>query len=151
MIKVEKSSIIRRPIEEVFAYVSDLRHSVEWQSGVVEVRKTTEGPLGVGTQFVFVRKFMGRKMEGSSEFVEYEPNTKVTFRPISGPASGESSYLFESTPEGTRVTAKVEMQFGGFFGGLAESLIAASLRPEVEAGAGELKDLLENRTVKITS
>ncbi len=151
MINEEHSVIIRRPIEEVFAYVSDLRHSVEWQSGVVEVRKTTEGPLGVGTQFIFVRKFLGRRMEGSSEFVAYEPNTKVTFRAISGPATGESSHLFEPTPEGTKVTSKVEMQMGGFFGGLAEPLIAASLRREMEAGAGELKDLLEHRVEPISS
>jgi len=52
MIKEEKSGIIRRPIEEVFAYVSDLRHSPEWQSGLVEVRQTTEGPQGVGTVYV---------------------------------------------------------------------------------------------------
>jgi carbon monoxide dehydrogenase subunit G len=150
MIKEENSDIIRRPIEEVFAFVSDLRHSVEWQSGVVEVRKTTEGPLGVGTQFAVVRKFMGKKMEASVEFVEYEPNTKVTFRSISGPTF-EASYLFEATPEGTKVTGKIEMQMGGFFGGLAEPLIAASLRRETKAGAGELKDLLENHAEAISA
>ena len=151
MINVEHSVIVKRPIEEVFAYVSDLRHSKEWQSGLLEVRKTTEGPLGVGTQFVFVRKVMGRKMEGGSEFVQYEPNTKVTFRPISGPATGEASYLFESTTEGTKVTSKIEMQFGGFFGGLAEPLIAVSLRRDMESGFVELKNLLENRVAGITS
>ena len=149
MIKVEKSSIIRRPIEEVFAYVSDLRHSAEWQSGLVEVRQTTQGPQGVGTKFAFVRKFMGRKMEASSEFVAYEPNKKVTFRSNSGPTAFEASYLFEATPEGTKLTSTIEMQPGGFLFGLAEPLIAACLRREMEAGAGELKDLLENRAETI--
>lgn len=151
MIKEEKSGIIRRPIEEVFAYVSDLRHSPEWQSGLVEVRQTTEGPQGVGTQFTFVRKFMGRMLDASVEFVEYEPNTKVAFRSTSGPMLIEVSYLFESTAEGTKITSKIEMQPGGFLFGLAEPLIAASLRRETEASAGELKDLLENRGVGITS
>jgi len=85
MIKVEKSIIIHRPIEEVFAYVGDLRNAAQWQSGALEVRQTTESPLGIGTKFTFVRKFMGRKMEASNEFVEYEPNTKVTFKSTSGP------------------------------------------------------------------
>jgi hypothetical protein len=47
MINVEDSVIIRRPLEGVFAYVSDLRHSAVWLSGLLEVRKTADGPLGV--------------------------------------------------------------------------------------------------------
>ncbi len=150
MIKEEKSGIIRRPIEEVFAYVSDLRHSPEWQSGLVEVRQTTEGPLDIGTTHVAVRKFMGQKMEASTEFVAYEQNKKITFKGTSGPMHFETSYLFDATPEGTKLTCQIEMQPGGILG-LAEPLIAASLRREMEAGAGELKDLLENQAVGITS
>ena len=59
IIKEEKSVIIRRPFEEVFAYVGDLRHSAEWQAGLSEVRKVTEGPLRVGTRFTVVRKLLG--------------------------------------------------------------------------------------------
>ncbi len=144
MINEEKSVVINRPIKEVFTYVSDLRHSAEWQAGLLEVRQTTDGPQGVGTQFAFVRKFLGRKMEASIEFVEYKPTTIVTFRTTSGPMPVKSSYLFAPTPEGTQVTSKIEMEPGGF-SKLAEPLIAASLKRELEAGLGELKDLLENR------
>lgn len=150
MITEEQSSIINRPIEEVFAYVADLRHSPEWQSGLLEVRKTTDGPQGIGAQFAFVRKFMGRKMEASVEYVRYEPNRIVTFRSISGPMPIESSYLFEAAPEGTKVTSTVEMHPRGFIT-LAEPLIAASLRREMEAAFGELQDVLENRVTQIPS
>jgi uncharacterized membrane protein len=141
MVKEEGSVIIRRPIEEVFAYVGDLRHSPEWQAGLLEVRKVTEGPLGVGTRFTVVRKLLGRKLELSSEFVAYEPNTMVTFR-FSGSVPGEGSYLFESTQEGTRVTSRVEMRPRGF-SRLAESLIAASLRRQMQANLPALKGQLE--------
>ncbi len=151
MIKVEKSILIHRSIAAVFAYVSDLRHSKEWQSGLLEVRKTSEGPLGIGTTFMFVRTFFGRQLEGSNEFVAYEPNTKVSFRAGSGPMTGEASYLFESAPEGTSVTSMIEMRIGGFVGGLLEPLIAASLRREMEAGLGVLKDLLESRVETISA
>jgi uncharacterized protein YndB with AHSA1/START domain len=150
MINEEQSAIINRPIGDVFAYVTDLRHSAEWQAGLLEARQTTDGPQGIGTQFAFVRNFMGRKIEASVEFVVYEPSSIVTFRSISGPMPIESSYLFEPTPEGTKVTSKVEMQPRGFIS-LAEPLIAANLRREMEAGFGELKDLLENRVAKIPS
>lgn len=150
MIKVEKSGIIHRPIEEVFAFVADQRNAPQWQHGAVEVRRTTEGPLGIGTKHTFVRKFMGRKMEASNEYVEYEPNKKVAFKSTSGPIDFEASYLTEATPEGTKLTSRIEMQPRGF-AGLAEPLIAASLRREMKAGFAELKDLLENRAVAVSS
>ena len=147
---VLESIIINRPIEEVFAYVSDLRHSQEWQNGLLEVRKITEGPLGVGTQFTFVRTFLGRKLEASNEFIEYIPNTIVTFKVTSGPVPGQGSYLFESTPEGSKVISKVEMQAKGFVK-LAEPLIAASLSRDVESNLEKLKNLLENRAANSDS
>ena len=105
MIKEHGSVIIRRPVEEVFVYVTDLTHSAEWQAGLLEVRKLTDGPVGVGTRYAFVRKFMGRKVEAANEFVAYEPNRKVQFRIASGPMPGQGTYLFEATPDGTKVTS----------------------------------------------
>lgn len=137
MIKVEKSIIIHRPIEEVFAYVGDQTNAPQWQPGLLEVRRTTDGPLGVGTQHTFVRKFMGRKMEASSEYVTYEPNKRITFRTTSGPVALKASYLVEPTADGTRLTSQIEMQAAGLFG-LAEPLIAASLGREMEASFSDL-------------
>jgi len=150
MIKVEKSIIIHRPIEEVFAYLSDFRNIPQWQSGVVEVQQTPESPVGRGTRGTFVRTFLGRKIEMTVEVVEYEPNTKHTFKSTSGPMPTTVSRIFEPTAEGTKVTMAIEMQAGGFFA-LAEPLVARSLRRGVEADFGTLKDLLESRAVGISS
>ena len=49
MVAVEKMITINRPVEEVFAYVSDLQNSPLWQKGLLEARRITEGPLGLGT------------------------------------------------------------------------------------------------------
>ncbi len=91
---------------------------------------------------------MGRRIEVSNEYVTYEPNREVTFKSTIGPMPFEFSYLTESTPTGTRLTGKMQMQAAGFMG-LAEPLIGASLKREMSAGFGELKDLLENQTVAV--
>ena len=144
MIKEEASVIVRRPIEEVFLWVTDLTHSAEWQAGLLEARKVTEGPLGVGTRYAFVREFMGRRMEAANEFVAYEPNTMASFRFASGTMSGQGTYLFEATPDGTKVTSRVEMEPRGL-SRLAAPLIAASLRREIKTGLPVLKELLERQ------
>lgn len=145
MIHVEGRIIIRRPLAEVFAYVSDLRHSREWPEALSEVRKTTEGPLGVGARFTFARKFLGRKMEGSNEFTAYEPNALVAFRFGGGPIHGEASYRFEGAPEGSMLTSRITMRTAGL-SRLAEPLMAASLRRDMEANLGKLRGILESRT-----
>jgi uncharacterized protein YndB with AHSA1/START domain len=150
MIRVEKSGIIERPIEEVFAYVGDQTNTPQWQAGLVEVRRTTEGPIGVGTKHTFVRTFMGRRMEADNEYIAFEPNRRIAFKTTSGPVRVEASYVFEAVPEGTRVTSTVEMDASGFLS-LAEPLIAAGLRREMKAAIPVLKELLENQKVAIAS
>ncbi|OGO71472.1 MAG: hypothetical protein A2Z49_12115 [Chloroflexi bacterium RBG_19FT_COMBO_56_12] len=145
MIKNEKSIIILRPIEEVFAYISDLQNAPQWQSALLESRRTTEGALGIGTQFTSVRKFMGQKMEATIEYVAYEPNHKIAFKSTSGSTPFEETYLFESTAEGTKLTSVLVLQSGAGIMGLADPLIAASVRREMEANFGDLKDMLESR------
>ena len=143
MIKVEESTVVNRPIEEVFAFLADQTNAPRWQSGLLEVRRTTEGPLGVGTKHTAVRKFMGRRLEATNEYVVYEPNKEITFKGTANSAAFQHSYFTEYVAEGTKVISRMEMQSKGLFG-LAEPLIVSSLRREFVANLGELKDLLES-------
>ena len=150
MVKNEMSIIIKRPIKEVFAFVSDLQNGPQWQPGLLEARRITKGPLGIGAKFTGVRKLMGRKMGSIVEFTAYEPNRKVAFKSTPGSMPMEASYLFERTAEGTRLTSMIELHPGGFMA-LAEPMIAASLRRETETHFGNLKDLLESRVTVASS
>jgi len=139
----EQSIVIDSPIADVFAFVTDQRNTPRWQSGVVEVQRLTDGPIGVGTRHAFVRNFLGRRMEGRNEFIAYEANRHVTFRTISGPPL-EASYLFEPVGPGTRLTSRVQFQSTGL-SRLFEPVIAAGLRREMKAAFPALKALLEDR------
>ena len=112
-------------------------------SPLLEARKLTDGPVGVGTRYTFVRQFMGGD-RGRNEFVAYEPIRKVQFRIASGPMPGQGTYRFEARPDGTKVTSTVELEPGGL-SRLAAPLIAASLRREIAAGLPVLKELLERQ------
>ena len=73
MIHLEKSTIVRRPSDEVFAFVADQTNAPRWQSGIVEVRRLTDGPPGVGSRHTFTRTLMCSRMAGENEFVSFEP------------------------------------------------------------------------------
>lgn len=145
MIKVEVSTIINRPIEEVFAFVTDHRNDVRWQDGLLEVRLTPDGPVSVGTQVHEVRKFMGRRIESTGVISEFIPNVKSARKTLDGPTEVEGYLAFEPVDGGTRVTQHMEMKSGGFMAlGLAQPLVSSGLRRALEKNFGDLKDLLES-------
>lgn len=65
---------INRPVGEVFARWADLGRAPEWAAAVIERRKLTEGPVGVGTKYRAVDQFLGRRIEFTLEITEYEPD-----------------------------------------------------------------------------
>jgi uncharacterized membrane protein len=143
MVTNEKVIKINRPIEEVFAYVSDLQNGTKWQSGLVESKRITEGKLGIGSQFTGVRKFMGRRMESIIQFTTYELNKKIAFKSISGASPFEQSFLFETTTEGTRLTTVLDLQTSGLMF-LAKPMIASGLKREMDTNFANLKVMLES-------
>jgi uncharacterized protein YndB with AHSA1/START domain len=143
MIRAEKSTVIRRSVEDVFAYVGDQTNAVHWQAGLVEVRRLTDGPSRVGTRHRIVRTFMGRRLVVENEYVAFEPGRRVVFRTTSGPMPLEASYVVEPADGDARVTSTIAMEASGFVS-LAEPLIAAGLRREMAAAFRELKRMLES-------
>jgi uncharacterized protein YndB with AHSA1/START domain len=142
MITVEKSIVIGRPAGDVFAYVSDQTNAPGWQRGLLEVRRTTADPIGVGTRHTVVRTLLGRRLTLSSEYTRYEPNALVAFE-WSGTMPGQASYSARPVgAERTRLTSRIEIRASGIFR-IAEPLMAASLRRDVEANLRTLKGVLE--------
>ena len=51
MARIEINLVINRPVEEVFAFVSNSENLPRWRSTSLEVKKTSEGAIGVGSTF----------------------------------------------------------------------------------------------------
>lgn len=143
---IEATIFIARPVEDVFAFVADQHNAPRWQKGLLEVRRTTEGPVGVGTRHDFVRKVMGRMMVASNEYIAYEVNEQVAFKAISGPMQFEARYLTEPSQGQTRLTCRMELEKGKGLFGLMLPLIARSIRKDMRNSFITLKDLLEKST-----
>jgi carbon monoxide dehydrogenase subunit G len=144
MVTSEYSVVINRRLEEVFNYLSDLQNGKQWQTGVVDVQRLSPGAPGAGSRYVVVRKFLGRKMESNVEISVFEPNRKMVLKSTSGPMPFEQTILFQPAGEGTRVSSVIDLQGTGVMG-MAEPMIAGSVKREVIAAFGDLKDLMEHK------
>jgi len=76
MVKVEVSTVINRPVGEVFDFVTNPVNNPKWQDGLVESRLASSDPMGVGAQIIDVRKFLGRDMESKLEVTVFESNKR---------------------------------------------------------------------------
>src|SRR5258708_24678166 len=107
MVTTSVSIIVERPIEEVFAFLTDARNNPLWQAnaGLKATQQEPEEPVGVGTRITETWQWMGRKTEATREVTEYELNHKCAQRHLWGASPiKEGTLLFEPEAERTRCT-----------------------------------------------
>ena len=132
---------IHRPVDEVFAFISNKENDLQWQGGLVEVHQEP-GPVGVGTRVDEVYSFLGRKMDGKLEVTEYEPGKMMTTKSISGPFHIQYTYRLEEGNGGTQFSIDMEMKPDGFFT-LAEPIVGTNLKKSLDTDLATLKKVLE--------
>jgi uncharacterized protein YndB with AHSA1/START domain len=142
MIEVVSSVLIDRPLPEVFAYVTDFENDPNWIKEAVESKKTSSGPIGVGTTFSNVVQFMGRRFENRFQIIEYETERKLVAKILSGPIRFEMTENFEHVNGSTRLTVIDRVEPTGFFK-LAQPLMGRQLKKSWDSSLGQLKNLLE--------
>jgi dehydrogenase/reductase SDR family protein 12 len=104
MIRLQETIEVPRPIDEVFAYASNFSNAAQWDPGVVTSRKTSLGPIAVGTQFALRVRFGPRSIPMRYVVREYEPPKRVVLEGKGDSIHALDDVGFASTPGGTRIT-----------------------------------------------
>jgi hypothetical protein len=128
-------------VSEVAAYASDPSNAPEWYAKIAGVEWKTEPPLRVGTEAAFVARFLGRTLRYTYEVVEHTP-TSLVMRTTEGPFPMETSYQYEETAEGTRMTLRNRGTPTGF-GRIVRPFIGAAMRRSTRKDLKALKARLE--------
>src|SRR5215211_5400611 len=124
MINVEASTIINRPVAEVFDFVANFENHPQWEKNFQKVRLLAATPSGVGTTYQCELKLPGQSAASKFRVTEYELNRKIAFEgEAAGPATPKGSFLFEPAVGGTKLTLLPKPEFRGFFK-LLEPLMA---------------------------
>ena len=144
MIRVELTVVVDRPVEEVFAYVTDPAKLAEWQPNLVSVTQETDGPMGAGTRLREVRRGpFGRNVEAIVEVAEYEENRRFDLRIVSGPLPIDGRNEFRPAGGGTRIDLIAEGKLSGPLR-FAEPILAGALRRQFAGYYERLKESLES-------
>lgn len=142
MTRFEHSVVIERPLEEVWAYVTEVGNNPVWQGPIIEVRRGAVGPLDLGTEIEEVAHFLGKRFEITLEVIEHDPPKRCAVRTAAGPVRLDGTYSFSTVDGGTRFSTEGEVEASGFFK-LAEPVFARMARREWVSSCENLKDVLE--------
>jgi carbon monoxide dehydrogenase subunit G len=132
------------PQDEVFAYLSDFSTTAEWDPGVVEAERVGEAPVGMGTEFRLLARFLGRETPLTYRVVEYEPVSAVTVRGENASVVSLDRITFEAAGEGTRVTYDATLTLKGPMK-LADPLLALAFNRVGDRALAGLRQTLAER------
>ena len=77
MFTFSHSIFIDRPVEDVWAYVSDVTNHPEFGPSLTS-EWTSEGPPGVGSTYRSTSRFLGRTVDSTSEITSWNPLHQFT-------------------------------------------------------------------------
>lgn len=141
--QLSAAQVIRRPAEDVFAFVSDAANNPRWQGGMRSCDWTSPPPVGVGSTYQQEASFLGRRIVTDFEVVAHEPGRSVTIQSTSGPFP--IRVRRSVTPidaSSSRVEAAITGEPGRFFR-IAGPLLQRLAQRSVTADYRRLKALLD--------
>jgi uncharacterized protein YndB with AHSA1/START domain len=104
---------IRRPIEDVFAVLTDVEKTGTWFPGDVEEHWTSPPPYGVGSTRHAVVRMWGRRTENDAVITEYDPPYRAAMAGTSSNAPFVATLVFSREGDATLVEVTTELALRG--------------------------------------
>jgi hypothetical protein len=145
MIKLFSSTLIERPIQQVFDYVSTPENDFQWQDGTLATASLPNNSGTLQTFFRSIGHLMGRRNISTFEVTDYEPNRKYGFKSLSGPVHSRTSYTLENVNGRTEIHISIQASAPNFFR-ITESLLGITMKKHLEEDVARLKEILEQHT-----
>ena len=144
MINLHVSTVISRPVQQVFDFVSAPENDFQWQYGTLLAARLPDGASRIGSFFRSVGHLLGQRTQGVFEVTEYEPNRKYGFKSLSGPLHLQTSYTFESVSGSTKLSLSTQAHAVNLFQ-MNERLLERKMKKQLKENLALLKDLLESK------
>lgn len=138
---------IRRPVEDVFAVLSDPENAPKWSPNALQEELTSPRPVQVGSTRRALVKTLGRgTAENHAVCTAFEPNRRIAWRSISAPVPFEVTVDFTPIDGATRVESVWIWEPKGLFrivAPLLDRMFVRAMRQDVDGlrrimEAGEL-------------
>src|SRR5258708_4744860 len=118
-IAFQTSVHVARPIEEVFAFVSDPTRFPSWNSAVTSVTAGSPQAAEVGSTYAMRRELPGGRADNGLVIIELAAPTAFGIRTTDGPTPFTYRYRFVANEATTVVELDAEVELPGLAGLIA--------------------------------
>lgn len=147
MINLTSSTLIYRPVKQVFDFITTPENDFQWQYGTLVSTQMSEGATRVGTFFRSTGHLMGHRIQSTFEVTEYEPNKKYGFKSLSGPLQSHTSYTFEIARGCTKIDVSTQAIAVNSLQ-LNEGILEKKMRKQLKEDLALLKEILEQSSAR---
>ncbi len=134
-ISYQKSTIVNRPADEVWAYVADYAFDLQWRGGLTDMTPNPEGPPETGTTVHEELRSMGTTMVNDTTVTMIGDHA---YRFVGGGTSGQVEGGREVVAidlEGSKFTYDITLTLSGpvrFFGFILRPILSRKLGKDLE-------------------
>ena len=121
--RLNKTVTVDKPVDKVFAYLSDFATTSEWDPGTVQTVRIS-GDGAVGTEYRNTTRFAGRETQLTYVVDELVPNQRIALRGENKTVIANDTMTFRTSGRGTEVTYTADFTFKGL-----TRFLAPLLRP----------------------
>ena len=145
MPRVQATTLIQAPVDQVFAYVNDYRNSTKFTSDLLRWDPVTDKTDGLGARFEAAMKMGPTTQQATLEITGWKRNALIAWDPIAGFDSG-GRYTFKREGTSTRVTFEVYFNPpGGVAGRMLGKIIEPIARQDAQKSVDNLKRNIERK------
>jgi uncharacterized membrane protein len=142
---IEGSVEIKRPVDKVFAYASDVKSWPKWQTSVTDSELTSPEPMGIGATLRWKTHMMGVKVKFNGRVTDFQLNKRWSQDITTSSSITKNQWTFDSVEGGTKFTLRYDMKHYGFLKPFS-SLFASSSRKRTKVALNNIKSILESQT-----
>ncbi|MEO6144514.1 MAG: SRPBCC family protein [Dermatophilaceae bacterium] len=140
--RVRRIVTVDKPMDRVFAYLSDFTTTTEWDPGTVSTVRIS-GDGGFGTEYLNTSTFAGRQTQLTYVVEDLVQNLHIALRGENKTLIAHDTMTFRAAGSGTEVTYTADFTFKGMTRFLAPLLRPAFKRLGDQAETGMAKALAQ--------
>lgn len=130
MASVQRTIVINRPVDEVFAYFANVANDPQWRGETVkEIAVSGAMRQGAHIHQKLAAGPLGFAVRADMDVVVYDPPRALAFQVTTGPLRPRVEFSFAGTTTGTEVAFSIDAPLTGFkkavMGKMAEKDMAA--------------------------
>jgi uncharacterized protein YndB with AHSA1/START domain len=147
MATVTVSNHVAASVEQVFRLFTDIEHGPAHVGGIKKIEMLTPGGVHLGTRWRETREVLGRLDSAEMEITAFERNRTYTITHHKAGVRINTTFWFEASGVGTKVSVEFELEAGGMPPGLLAPLgwaIGGKVEEVLRHDLADLKHCVED-------